>query len=381
MTPTFNRFYNRRSSDSIKWNLYEEDILPLWVADSDFPAPESVIQAIETRVSHGMFGYAKTQDATKIAIKDWLYRRHAWEVKIEDILLVPGVVQGFNFAAAAFTNPGDSVLIQTPAYHPFLQVAENNRLRCETHQLTQGKNGHYQISFDDFEDQITPSTRIFMLCNPQNPTGRVFQEDEIKQLAEICLRHNILICSDEIHSDLIFPGSKHIPIASLSDEVANSTVTLISASKTFNLAGLKSSAVIITNPVLRNQFQAKLRGMAGSVNIIGQTALRTAYATGEDWLTEFLLFLESNRSILVDFVSRELPGITLSPPEGTYLGWLDCSGIDLQNPADHFLKAGKVALNPGDWFGDNFNQFARINFACSTDLLQEALDRIKNCLP
>jgi cystathionine beta-lyase len=190
----------------------------------------------------------------------------------------------------------------------------------------------------------------------------------------------VLICSDEIHSDLIYQGHKHIPIASLSDNIANQTITLISASKTFNIAGLKSSAVIITNPLLREQFQAKLCGFAGSANILGETAMRAAYQHGESWLIEFLSFLEKNRKLLVDYVNNDLPGINIHPPEGTYLGWLDCSATKLVDPAKYFLENAKVALNSGTWFGKDYPQFARINFACHQDILLSALDRIKKSL-
>jgi len=376
----FDKIVNRRLSDSIKWNKEDEDVLPLWVADMDFPVPEPVLIELQKRISHGIFGYSKTQESTKLAIQAWLSDRHGWLVETDDILVIPGVVQGFNIAAAAFTHPGDNVLVQTPAYHPFLEIALNSQLNQSTHTLFKDKKGHYRINADEFRKAISPQTRIFMLCNPHNPTGRVFSKKELIKMADVCLQENIIICSDEIHSDLVFQGAKHIPIASLSNDISQKTITLISASKTFNLAGLKSSAVIISNPALREQFKAKLRGFSGSVNLLGDTAMAAAYSHGHDWLDELLQYLEINRDILVDFVSNELPGINIQSPQGTFLGWLDCTGSGLENPAEHFLTKGRVALNSGDWFGSEFHKYARINFGCPREILLSALDRIKMSL-
>ncbi len=376
----FDKIINRRLSDSIKWNREDEDVLPLWVADMDFLVPEPVLNALQKRISHGIFGYSKTHASTKLAIQAWMSDRHDWLVATDDILVVPGVVQGFNIAAAALTNPGDSVLFQTPAYHPFFDVARNSHLNQRIHSLSKDDDGYYTINTDKFRDAVSPQTRIFMLCNPHNPTGRVFSEKELTKMADICLQENIIICSDEIHSDLIFQGSKHIPIASLSSDISQNTITLISASKTFNLAGLKSSAVIITNPELRNQFQAKLRGVSGSVNLLAETAMAAAYSHGKDWLDELLQYLEINRDILVDYVSDELPGININTPQGTFLGWLDCTESGLENPADHFLTKGRVALNSGEWFGNEFDKYARINYGCPREILLSALDRIKKSL-
>ena len=376
----FDKIINRRLSDSLKWNREDEDVLPLWVADMDFPVPEPVLDALQKRISHGIFGYSKTQESTKLAIQAWLSDRHDWLVETDDILVIPGVVQGFNIAAAAFTNPGDSVLFQTPAYHPFFEVALNTHLNQRVHRLSKDENGYYTINTDEFRNAVSPQTRIFILCNPHNPTGRVFSEKELIKMADICLKENIVICSDEIHCDLVFQGAKHIPIASLSGDISQRTITLISASKTFNLAGLKSSAVIISNPALREQFQAKLRGFSGSVNLLGDIAMAAAYSHGQDWLGELLQYLELNRDILVDYVSSELPGIHIDSPQGTFLGWLDCTESGLENPADHFLTKGRVALNSGEWFGDEFRKYARINFGCPREILLSALDRIKKSL-
>lgn len=380
MNIDFNTIINRRDSDSEKWNKYDEDVLPLWVADTDFMAPAPIINAIRDRLDHGLFGYSFTQESSKIAVCDWLERRHDWKVTPEEIIIFPGVVPAFNIATRACTNPGDSVLIQTPAYHPFLELPQNTNLTCSNHSINRDGKGHYLILRSDFMDHVLPKTRIFMLCNPQNPTGRVFTREELTIMAEACLEHNIIICSDEIHSDIIYPPNHHIPFASLSEEIAQATITLLSPSKTFNLAGLKSSVVIIQNPHLRESFINQTKGYGRTVNILGEAALTAAYSQCDDWLDEFLDYLDTNRKYLHDFVHSELPGVRMNLPEGTYLGWLDFSGTSLDSPAAYLLDKGKVALNSGDWFGNQFAQFARINFGCQNEILSAALDRIKSAL-
>lgn len=380
MTPSFDIYINRRNSDSIKWNFYDEDVLPLWVADTDFQTPAPILDALHARLEHDLFGYSLPQDSTKNSICSWLERRHGWVVSPEEVLLFPGVVPAFNIAARAYTNPGDSVLIQTPAYHPFFDLPDNVGLGKSEHSLTSDKSGKYILDLDAFEESINPNTRIFMLCNPHNPTGRVFDQSELTALARICLEHNVVICSDEIHSDLVFKPHRHIPIASISEEISQSTVTLISPSKTFNLAGLKSSAVIIKNKRLRESFQEQTRGCAGAVNILGETAMRAAYSHCDNWLSDLLFYLDKNRQYLYNFVNQELPGVSMYMPEGTYLGWLDFTQTNLDSPGEFILKEARVALNSGDWFGAAYSNFARINFGCPINTLTQALDRVKSAL-
>lgn len=380
MIYNFDRLIKRRESDSIKWGLYDEDVLPLWVADTDFLAPPNLIKSLHERIDHGIFGYAKPQESTKNAIQNWIYNRHGWKVKLEDIILLPGVVQGFNFAAKAFAAQGDAVLIQTPAYHPFFQVAENSNLTQIAIPLARDPDGSYYFNEDNFRSALTSKSKIFMLCNPHNPTGRTFSNIELHSMAQVCLENNIIICSDEIHSDLVYPETKHIPIATLSEDIAKNTISLISASKTFNIAGLKSSAAIITNPGLREIFIKATSGFAGSVNLLGELALRTAYEIGEDWLSELMSYLNLNRDYLFDYVNSELQGVRMTKPEGTYLGWLDCSGLGLKDPSKFFLEEARVAVNAGSWFGEDYSQFVRINFGCPTNTLVSGLKRIKGSL-
>lgn len=380
MTYDFDSIVNRHRTDSVKWNRFGEDVLPLWVADMDFPSPPPIINAIKDRLDHGVFGYPLTQESTKNSICGWMLRRHNWRISVEDILLFPGVVPAFNIASRATTNPGDSVLIQTPAYHPFFDIPKNLNIQANLHPLKYFSGGRYGIDIHDFLKTLMPSTRIFMLCNPHNPTGRVFLEDELRSMAEVCLERNIIICSDEIHSDIVYPPNRHIPIASLSREISDITITLVSPSKTFNIAGLKSSAVIIKNKSLRERFLLYARGAGGFVNILGCAALEASYNHCEDWLNELLVYLENNRQILADFIQSELPGVNFYLPEGTYLGWLDFRATGLKDPGAYLLENARVALNSGEWFGDEYGGFVRLNFGCPSSILLTALERIKSSL-
>jgi cystathionine beta-lyase len=291
------------------------------------------------------------------------------------------VVTGFNLAAQAVTRPGDGVLVQTPTYGPFFGVAKNAHLVQQAMELPRGPDGQYQLDLAAFNAAISGRTRIFMLCNPQNPTGRVFRKDELEAMAEICLRNEIIICSDEIHSDLIFSGNKHIPIASLSPEIAAQTITLIAPSKTFNIAGLEASVAIIKNEDLRKQFEGARKGLAGWVNLLGMVAMQSAYAEGEAWLEALLTYLEANRDYLFDFVANELPGVKMAKPEGTYLAWLDCRDTGIESkPQTFFQKEAKVALNDGGWFGQGGEGFVRLNFGCTRSMLSEGLNRMKVAL-
>ncbi|HIE57164.1 MAG TPA: putative C-S lyase, partial [Anaerolineales bacterium] len=355
--------------------------LPMWVADMDFRAPEAVIAALQKKLDHGIFGYPSLPDGLTDTVLAWLSRRHGWEVEPEALVFLPGVVTGFNLAAQALTRPGEGVLVQTPTYGPFFRVAANANLIQQEMELIRGDDGQYQVDLDAFEAAITPETRIFMLCNPQNPTGRVFRKDELEAMAEICLRNEVIICSDEIHSDLIYSGNKHIPIANLSPEIANQTVTFIAPSKTFNIAGLKASAAIIPNPEMREKFKAARRGVVDWVNLLGLTAMQAAYASGEPWLDALLLYLESNRDYLVDFVARELPSVRVTAPQGTFLAWLDCRELEIeQKPSTFFRQEAKVALNDGAWFGQGGEGFVRLNFGCPRATLEAGLGRLKTAV-
>jgi cystathionine beta-lyase len=397
----FDSLPDRRSTESAKWRVYPEDVLPLWVADMDFVSPEPVIRALQERVAHGVFGYpyfspiidGKPSGLAEVFIQR-LETLYGWQVQPQDLLFIPGVVAGFNMAchALAAHEEGESptqngVLVQTPVYPPFLTAHTVAGMTRQEMELTCNPDGTYAIDWQAFEAAITPETRMFLLCNPHNPVGRVFRRDELERMAEICLRHGMVICSDEIHCDLIFSGQRHIPIASLNPEIARNTITLMAPSKTFNIAGLECSVAVIQNDSLRRRFRNAHKGLVHGVNVLGGVAAEAAYRGGQEWLDQLLVYLEANRDFLYDTVKRDLPAIRMAKPEGTYLAWLDCRGADFDDsqsghsPAfDFFLQKAKVAFNDGKTFGRGGEGFVRLNFGCPRSLLVEALDRMKRAL-
>ncbi len=383
MTPAYNfdTPINRRGTHSVKWDITEPGTLPLWVADMDFTSPPEVIAALDAAVSHGVFGYPFFDEEIKQAVVDWMADRHQWEIEPEDVLFLPGVVTGFNLAAKLGAQPGEGVLVQTPAYGPFFSVAKYFDLAHQEMELKREPSGQYVVDPDTLEAAITPETRVFMLCNPQNPTGRVFTQPELEEIAATCLRHRVLICSDEIHSDLIFSGHKHIPIASLDAEIAAQTITLIAPSKTFNIAGLAASVAIIQNANLRQRFEDARQGLVGWVNLLGMVAMQAAYQHGAPWLEALLAYLEANRDHTYEFVNTRLPGVQMDKPEGTYLAWLDCRGIPGdQKPEVFFKERANLYLNGGEWFGKGGAGFVRLNFGCPRQTLEEALLRMEKAL-
>jgi cystathionine beta-lyase len=364
----FDQIIDRRNSDSDKWLHYGEGVLPLWVADMDFASPEPVIRALRERVEHGVFGYPTELPDLRAVI-------------LEALILLPGVGVGYNLAARAVTTPGDGVLAQTPVYHPILCAPGNAGCTLDEMELTRRPDGQYEVDYDRFEATITDRTRIFILCNPHNPVGRVFRRDELERMAELCLRHHLVICSDEIHGDLLFRESRHLPIATLAPEVAEQTITLMAPSKTYNIAGLQCSVTIITNPELRKRFLAARAGLVRWVNVLAQVAALAAYQHGQPWLEAVLQYLETNRDLLANYVEQYLPGITMHKPEGTYLAWLDCRQAGLPtSPYEFFLKEARVALNDGSVFGRGGEGFVRLNFGCPRSTLSEALERMRKAL-
>ncbi len=381
MTCDLDRIIERRTSDSIKWRLYGEDVLPLWVADMDFSAPEAVIRALHDRVAHGIFGYGIEPPELRPLLVERLQRLYGWQVPAEALIFLPGVIPGFNLAARTVAAPGDGVLVQTPIYYPILRVPQNTGLALNGMEMTRRPDGQYEIDLDRFEATITGRTRIFILCNPHNPVGRVFRRDELEQMANLCLRHNVLICSDEIHCDLVFTGHRHLPIAALAPEVAAQTITLLAPSKTYNIAGLHCAVAIIPNPELRKRFQAARADLVPGVDVLGYTAALAAYRDGGPWLAAVLRYLEANRDLVFEYVNSHLPGVTMAKPEGTYLAWLDCRGAGLpDNPHRFFLEKARVAVNDGATFGPGGEGFVRLNFACPRSTLLAALDRMREAI-
>ena len=381
MSYDFDQIIDRRASDSVKWHHYPDDVLPLWVADMDFVSPQPVVRALRQRVEHGVFGYAGELPELRPLIVERLQRLYNWPVEPEALVPVPGVVTGFNLATHALTSPGDGVLVQTPVYYPILYAPGNAGCTLDEMELTRRSDGSYAIDWGAMEAAITDRTRIFILCNPHNPVGRVFRRAELERMADICLRHKLVICSDEIHCDLVFRGQRHTPIATLAPEVAAQTITLMAPSKTYNIAGLHASIAIIPNPDLREQFLAARQGLVPFVGLMGQTAAVAAYRDGQPWLNAVLEYLEANCDFMAEFVRDNLPGITMHRPEGTYLAWLDCRGAGIEgSPHEFFLDKARVALNDGAAFGRGGEGFVRLNFGCPRSTLLEALERMRSAL-
>lgn len=374
----FDRIVERRGTDSMKWNRYGEEVLPLWVADMDFPSPESVIEALRRRVEHGIFGYGTEPAELRAVVQDRLQRLYGWQVGQEEFLYVPGVMVGFNLVARAFGEAGDGVLIQPPVYPPFFAIGRNVGRTMEKAPLVRTERG-YEIDFEAFERSITPRTRVFLLCNPHNPVGRVFTRAELEKLAEICLRHDLIICSDEIHQDFVYPGRSHYPMASLDPEVAEHTITLLSPSKSYNIAGFHFAIALASNPELRDRLKAAGAGALPSrPGILDFVAGLAAYRDSSGWLEQVLEYLQANRDFLVRSVGEKLPGITMFEPEGTYLAWLDCRAAGIEGPpGEFFLRESRVALSEGADFGAEGEGFVRLNFGCSRAILEEALDRMR----
>ena len=372
---------DRRSSDSVKWGAYAPDVLPLWVADIDFRSPAAVVSALHERVGHGIFGYGKDPHQLAEVVAARLAALYAWQVSPSDVVFLPGVVPGLYLSCRAFTASGDNVAVQTPVYPPILRAPlDSERTRTEVG-FIRTDGGKQTIDWDGFAQALDGKTRLLILCNPHNPLGRVFSRGELERVADHCQRRDVVICSDEIHCDLVFPGYQHIPIASLSPEIAQRTVTLMAPSKTYNLAGLDCSFAVIQNPQLRARFQKARRGIVPHVNVLGLTAALAAYQDGQSWLEAVLAHLTANRDLLLDYARAHLPGVRITAPEGTYLAWLDCRDSPAAaQPYQFFLAHAKVALNDGALFGPGGEGCVRLNFGCRRAVLLEALGRMRNAL-
>ncbi|MBN1859395.1 PatB family C-S lyase [Candidatus Bipolaricaulota bacterium] len=377
----FDCVIDRRGHDSTKWQAYGEDILPMWVADMDFASPPAVIEALESRVRHGVFGYPTECAGLRAAVVEWLWRRHSWRISEQDIVFLPNVVVGFNLAARAVCRPGDGIIYQPPVYFPILRVPEHSDTVAQPSPLVDDGNRLYRPDLKGFRMVAGPKTGLFLLCNPHNPVGRVFTPEELAGLAEICLENDIAICSDEIHGDLVYNDHRHVPIASLSPEIEARTITLIAPSKTFNVAGMGLAMAIIPNRTLRERFEASRKGLVPSPPALGYTAALAAYVHGETWHRELVAYLERNRDFLSEYIESELPGVSVRPAEATFLAWLDCRALGLtRSPHLFFLEQARVAMNDGASFGPGGEGFVRLNFGCPRSQLEEALDRMRRAL-
>jgi len=380
----FDTVIERRGSGSAKWEYYDADVLPLWVADMDFRSPEPVIDALRKRVEHGFFGYDFPTTALRETLCAAMLRRYGWHVLPEQIVFLPSLVTGINAVCRAVAEPGASVIMQTPVYPPFLTAPPNHYLRAISVPLPLHATEHtisYGVDFDAFEAAIEPSTRLFLLCHPHNPTGVSYSREELARYAEICARHKLIICSDEIHCDLLLGGATHTPLASVSPEISEHTITLMAPSKTFNLPGLKSSFAIVQNADLRKRLEKACEGIVPFVNLFGLTALGVAYRDCDDWLSALRAYLTANRDALATYIAEELPMLRTTVPDATYLAWFDCREAGIEgSPFKFFLEKARVALSDGASFGAGGEGFVRLNFGCPRSLLFEALDRMKKAL-
>jgi len=375
----FDCLIDRCDSDSAKWCRYDDDVLPLWVADMDFAAPPPVVRALGERVAHGVFGYCSPPGELREAVQERLARLYDWHVETDELFFLSGVVSGFNLACRAVGNPGDQILVEPPVYSPMLRAPGNAGRECTRVQLVAGQQ-RYERDIDAFEAAITDRTSLFLLCNPHNPVGRAFERDELERLAEVCLRHHVVICSDEIHCDIVFGAHQHIPIAALSPEVAARTITLIAPSKTYNIAGLHCALAVVQDPDLRARLQRVRADLVPGPGVLALTAALAAYREGQEWLDDLLVYLEANRDFVVDAVAS-LPGVRCQPAEATFLAWLDCRASAIPgNPRQFFLEHARVALNDGSAFGPGGDGFVRLNFGCPRATLVEALQRMREAL-
>lgn len=378
----FDKAVNRRKTDCIKWDLFPEDYLPLWVADMDFEVCPKIISAIQKRLEHPVFGYTMQSREFKEVFRKRLLEMYNWQVTDEDLILIPGIVSGFNFAIRAFCSPENSVIFQTPAYPPFIEAPDNFSIEGIANDLYfDEKDGSWKIDFDKFESQIKDNTSLFILCNPHNPVGRTFTPEELTKLGEICLKHGLKICSDEIHCEILYKGAKHTPIASLNERFAANTITFMAPSKTFNIPGLACSVAIIQGTKLREQFEKALKGLGSFVSILSQEAGLAAYRDCEDWRRELMSYLEENRDFAQAFIAEYMPLIKTNKIEATFLMWLDCSALPIEgSPSEFFAKHAHVQLNDGKTFGKGYEKFVRLNFGTNRSTLEEALIRMKNAL-
>lgn len=380
MTFDFDRVIDRASSDSRKWRKYAgKDILPLWVADMDFAAPPSVVEAIRRRTDHRVFGYGAAMPSLVESLVKYCDDHYGWKIDPSWIVWLPGLVTGLNLAAKAIGERGDAILTATPIYPPFMSAPKNQERETVAVALVPRADGRYEIDWAAMEKAVTPRTKAFFFCSPHNPVGRVFTREELEQVAAFCLRHNLVLVSDDIHCDLILDPLPHIPIASLSPEIASRTITLMAPSKTYNTAGLACSYAIISDPQLRLQFSRTMAGIMPEMSVLAYAACEGALSGGEPWRQALITYLRDNRDVIDKFLRDYVPEAIITPCEATYLAWIDVSFLKMQNPAAFFEEFG-IGLADGAQYGAKPGQFVRLNFGCPRSTLTEALYRFRSAV-
>ena len=379
----FDAAVDRGATASSKWDGRRErfgtdDLLPMWVADMDFPSPAPVVEALVRRAQHGVFGYTLRPDSYYEAIVGWFARRHGLALEREWIAYSPGVVPALHILVQTFTDPGDRVVIQPPVYHPFMNVIRAHGREIASNPLVPA-DGRYQIDFDGLDDALKGS-RLLILCSPHNPVGRVWTRAELERLGELCLRRGVLVIADEIHCDLVFDGHRHVPFASLGPELAQISFTCVAPSKTFNVAGLYTACIVIPDAAKRERYEAAVRDLSiGGANPFGAAALEAAYRHGDEWLEQLLVYLDGNARLVESHIRERIPEIRVRRPEGTYLAWLDCRGLGLtpERLDDWMRREARVGMDEGYKFGAGGEGFLRFNFGCPRPLVREALARLE----
>lgn len=380
----FDTVINRRNTNCLKYDFAQkrgmpEGILPLWVADMDFKISSYIQEAVEREVSHGIFGYSEVQEDYFKALRDWTKAHYDWDIDAKWLIKTPGIVYALAMAVKAYTNEKDAVMIQQPVYYPFREVILDNNRKLVDHTLVQDENGTYHMDFESFENKIKEEkVKLFFLCNPHNPVGRVWTREELERLGDICYRHHVIVVSDEIHADFVWQG-KHQVFANLKEEYKEITVTCTSPSKTFNIAGLQVSNILIANAELKKKFRGQVYASGYSqLNAVGLTACEAAYRDGEEWYQAMLAYVRENISFIEDYLKKHIPQVKMTEPEGTYLLWLDFRGLGLteEKLEDLIIQRAGLWLDRGDLFGDAGRGFQRINAACPRATLTLALDRL-----
>jgi cystathionine beta-lyase len=377
MSFDFDTVPDRRNTDSLKWHRYHgRDILPMWVADMDFRAPACVLEALHARVEHGVFGYAVPPEGLVESVVERVERRYQWRIEPSWIVWLPGLVPALNLASRAFGDDGDEVLTFTPAYPPFLAAPGHVRREMKVVPLRR-EGTRWTFDLERFESELSARSRVLLLCNPHNPVGRRYEPDELRGVAEICLRRNVVICSDEIHCDLVLDGGRHVPIATLGEDIAARTITLMAPSKTFNIPGLNCAFAVIPNVDLRRPFQKAREGIVPGTNALGYAACLAAYRDGEPWRTALIEYLRRNSRLVYQTVNNEIPGLSMDEVQATYLAWIDTTELGLSEPAKFFEQAGVGLSDGADFLGPGY---VRLNFGCPEKTLREGLDRMKRAV-
>ncbi|MCQ2205097.1 MAG: pyridoxal phosphate-dependent aminotransferase [Bacteroidales bacterium] len=396
----FDTVIDRSNTDAVKLELCSavfgtSDITPMWVADMDFPCPQPIIMTLRERMEHPIYGYTIRTPRFAQSIRVWNKRRNGWDINANSIEWCPGVVPSLSISILAFSQPGDGVIIQPPVYPPFFDVVINNGRTLLQNPLVV-EDGEYKVNFEEFEKLASqPSTKIFMLCHPHNPVGREWTEEELRKMAEICIKNDVLILSDEIHSDIMLFGKKHKPMASLSEEIAQHTLTFMAASKTFNIAGLSTSYMIAPNAELRNKYKAMQQALHLESSMLGPLALQAAYENCEPWLNELQTYISDNVTFAIDFINRYMPEVKIIKPQATYLMWLDFSAYGISHKDLKFIiyNRAHLGINDGTTFGisthvssqeentakkapDDYECFFRLNVASPQSILEEALNNL-----